>query len=187
MSHSLLTGIEQFYHSHLFQHHSLADTHLWPYKGEKKNKQKSGKYIQKGIFSRATTPSDYIVKPSLQYTSGHKKLSDKREIKVHHAEAQDARSNNFPVEGSLWALSIKTGWPSSLSHFSAVKPSAICLTFGKLSVSLCVFVSFTFPGFIYLNYLPRQSSGFWKHFQWNIWKNYLFLADITTTDKTLRD
>lgn len=77
MSHSLFTGIEQFYHSHLFQHRSLADTHLWPYKGEKKNKkQKSGKYIQKGILARATTPSDYIVKLSL-----HKSCLTKGKVK----------------------------------------------------------------------------------------------------------
>lgn len=38
MSHLLFIGIERFCHSHLFQHHSLVDIHLGPYKGEKKKK-----------------------------------------------------------------------------------------------------------------------------------------------------
>lgn len=56
MSHSLFTGIEQFCHSHLFQHHSLADTHLGPYERGKKG---SPVKTKKHNFSQTITPSEY--------------------------------------------------------------------------------------------------------------------------------
>lgn len=129
-----VTGTEQFCHSHLFQHHSLADTHLGPNEGGRKgNPEKT----RKNVFSKFVTPLEYshtdITTPKWLHGAdwpNRRQNASCRDPQRHKPTSSFIMSGKSLIKRSP----SKDGQPWAL----AVQATTTCSTWGKPTAVLCV-------------------------------------------------
>lgn len=119
-----VTGTEQFCHSLLFQHHSLADTHLGPYEGGKKGRPVK---TRKDNFSKIT-PLEYSHTDTTTCKWLHRgDLQNRRQSASHRSPEQHKPTSSLIVSGDSNQHS-----PSKEDQWAlAVQATATCSTWGK--------------------------------------------------------